>query len=221
MQPFRPVALADAVVALDLLGAEHEQALLLAASGARDTYGLTRVPATAEEMRAYIEVALAERARGVSLPFATRDAVTGRVVGSTRFMAIEHWTWPPHAGPLGAARQRSPEQVDAVEIGSTWLSPGAQRTAVNTHAKLLVLTHAFEAWEVHRVTLKTDARNARSRAAIERIRRPVGPATPSPLAHQPYSSAMAWDVDGIGGKRAPRAPRCSSGERSRPPKRGS
>jgi len=169
MQPFRPVALADAVVALDLLGTEHEQALLLAASGARDTYDLTRVPATAEETRAYIEVALAEQARGVSLPFATRDAVTGRVVGSTRFMAIEHWTWPPHAGPLGATRQRSPEQVDAVEIGSTWLAPGAQRTAINTHAKLLMLTHAFETWEVHRVTLKTDARNARSRAAIERI----------------------------------------------------
>jgi RimJ/RimL family protein N-acetyltransferase len=165
MQPFGPVALADPVVALDPLGAGHEPALLRAASGSRDTYGLTRVPATAEETRAYVEVALDEQARGVSLPFATRDARTGRVVGSTRFMAIEHWKWPP----VGSARQRGPGQVDAVEIGSTWLAPEAQRTAINTHAKLLMLTHAFEAWEVHRVTLKTDARNVRSRAAIERI----------------------------------------------------
>ena len=61
------------------------------------------------------------------------------------------------------------ETPDAVEIGSTWLAPSAQRTAINTHAKLLMLTHAFEAWAVLRVTLKTDARNLRSRAAIERI----------------------------------------------------
>jgi RimJ/RimL family protein N-acetyltransferase len=56
-----------------------------------------------------------------------------------------------------------------VEIGSTWLTEEAQRTAVNTHAKLLMLTHAFEGWEVRRVMLKTDARNMRSRTAIERL----------------------------------------------------
>ena len=55
------------------------------------------------------------------------------------------------------------------EIGSTWLTPAAQRTPVNTEAKLLMLTHAFEVWRVQRVSLKTDARNARSRAAIERL----------------------------------------------------
>jgi RimJ/RimL family protein N-acetyltransferase len=56
-----------------------------------------------------------------------------------------------------------------VEIGGTWLAPSAQRTAINTEAKLLMLTHAFETWRVHRVSLKTDARNARSRAAILRL----------------------------------------------------
>jgi RimJ/RimL family protein N-acetyltransferase len=80
-------------------------------------------------------------------------------------MTIERWPWPPGYRAL----QRSPEHADAVEIGSTWLTPDAQRTAINTHAKLLMLTHAFEAWCVHRVSLKTDARNTRSRNAIQRI----------------------------------------------------
>lgn len=58
---------------------------------------------------------------------------------------------------------------DAIEIGWTWLAPSAQRTPVNTEAKHLMLALAFERWKVHRVTLKTDERNARSRANIERI----------------------------------------------------
>jgi RimJ/RimL family protein N-acetyltransferase len=58
---------------------------------------------------------------------------------------------------------------DVVDIGFTWLARSAQRTPVNTEAKLLMMGHAFEVWEVHRVALQTDVRNARSRAAIERI----------------------------------------------------
>ncbi|MEY2973809.1 MAG: hypothetical protein RIR49_229, partial [Actinomycetota bacterium] len=58
---------------------------------------------------------------------------------------------------------------DAVEIGGTWLTPSAQRTGANTDAKLLMLAHAFDVLAVHRVTIKTDARNARSRANIERV----------------------------------------------------
>jgi N-acetyltransferase len=54
-------------------------------------------------------------------------------------------------------------------VGATWLAHDAQRTALNTEAKLLMLSHAFEQWGVHRVTIKTDVRNARSRAAIERL----------------------------------------------------
>jgi RimJ/RimL family protein N-acetyltransferase len=165
MQPIAPVRLVDGVVSLEPLSPEHVAALWAAASGPRDTFALTRVPASLEEVRAYVDDALAELARGASVPFVTRDVRAERVVGSTRFMTIERWKWPPrHAGnerPAGCA--------DALEIGATWLAPGAQRTAVNTHAKLLMLTHAFEVWSVRRVMLKTDARNARSRAAMERV----------------------------------------------------
>ena len=58
---------------------------------------------------------------------------------------------------------------DVVDIGFTWLAGSAQRTPVNTEAKLLMMTHAFEVWRVHRVALQTDVRNKRSWAAIERI----------------------------------------------------
>jgi RimJ/RimL family protein N-acetyltransferase len=73
------------------------------------------------------------------------------------------WQWPP-----GASHQRN-GIPDVVDIGFTWLAGPAQRTHVNTEAKLLMMTHAFEVWEVHRVALQTDVRNKRSWAAIERI----------------------------------------------------
>jgi RimJ/RimL family protein N-acetyltransferase len=167
MEPLAPndsVHLADGVVSLEPLTLEDVSDLLAAATGARETYALTRVPGTLEAMRDYVEGALGEQARGLSVPFATRDARTGRAVGSTRFMNIERWTWP-----VPSALQRGATFPDAVEIGSTWLAPAAQRTGINTHAKLLMLTCAFERWEVRRVTLKTDARNVRSRTAIERL----------------------------------------------------
>ena len=97
------------------------------------------------------------------MPFATVDKVRARVVGSTRFGNIECWSWP------GAPVEPLPHGPDAVEIGWTWLAASAQRTYVNSEAKLLMLGHAFDVWRVRRVTLKTDARNARSRANIERI----------------------------------------------------
>jgi RimJ/RimL family protein N-acetyltransferase len=165
MLPLQPVTLSDDVVVLEPLSQDHADDLLTAASARRDTYGLTRVPDSAEAMHAYVQLGLSEQARGLSIPFVTRDARTQRILGSTRFMNIERWTWPPPGSPL----QRTSEQADAVEIGSTWLTHDAQRTAVNTHAKRLMLTHAFEGWEVRRVTLKTDARNLRSRTAIERL----------------------------------------------------
>ena len=87
----------------------------------------------------------------------------GQVVGSTRFYRMEHWQWPPE----------SPHQrhglPDVTDLGHSWLTPSAQRTAVNTETKLLLLTHALEDWAVHRVGLRTDVRNTRSRAALERI----------------------------------------------------
>ena len=103
-----------------------------------------------EEMAAYINTALEEQERGVSLPFALLEKATGRAIGSTRYGNIER------------AHHR-------VEIGWTWVARDWQRTAVNTEAKYLLLRHAFETLGCMRVELKTDSLNARSRAAILRI----------------------------------------------------
>lgn len=105
---------------------------------------------TTEDMQSYIQAALDEQARGVSLPFATVEKASGKAIGSTRF------------GNIDAANKR-------VEIGWTWIAPGWQRTFVNTEAKYLMLKHAFETWRCNRVEFKTDALNERSRNAILRI----------------------------------------------------
>ncbi len=105
---------------------------------------------TRDEFARRIEEALAEEARGTLLPFVTVLAADGSLAGETRFLNIA----PEH---------------DRVEIGSTWVAPAWQRSAVNTEAKLLMLRHAFETWGCRRVELKTDALNARSRAAILRL----------------------------------------------------
>ena len=159
-----PVRLEGEHVRLDPLSLEHTAPLLAAASGSRESYGYTLVPGNEHEVARYIEEALAARDAGRALPFATVDRASGRVVGSTRFGNIEFWAWAP-----GSPHQRGEEVPDVVEIGWTWLASEAQRTAVNTEAKLLMLRHAFERWRVHRVSLMTDARNARSRAAILRL----------------------------------------------------
>ena len=105
---------------------------------------------TAEEMAAYIETALQEQKRGVSLPFAILEKASGRVIGSTRYGNIDR----PH---------------HRVEIGWTWVAREWQRTSVNTEAKYLLLRHAFESLGCIRVELKTDSLNEKSRAAILRI----------------------------------------------------
>jgi RimJ/RimL family protein N-acetyltransferase len=159
-----PVVLEGRVVRLEPLTAAHAADLVAAASGRRDTYGLTWVPGSLSEAAAYIDAALGEQTARRSLPFVTVDRARGRVVGSTRFLNIEYWTWPP-----GNPHQRGAERPDAVEIGATWLAADAQRTSINTEAKLLMLEHAFDRWRVHRVSLMTDARNERSRNAIMRL----------------------------------------------------
>jgi len=165
LPPLPPVTLRGRCVRLEPLSADHADALWAAVAHVpRETFALSCLPATPEEMRAYVAAALAGAATGAALPFATVDARAERVVGCTRFGNVERWTWSP-----GHAQQRGHDRPDAVEIGWTWLTPAAQRTAVNTEAKLLMLTHAFEGWGCHRVTLKTDARNVRSRTAIERL----------------------------------------------------
>lgn len=102
------------------------------------------------DMRAFVQAALAEQAAGTALPFATIEQAGGRVVGCTRFLNIER-------------RHRR------VEIGYTWVARAWQRTAVNTEAKLLMLTHAFETLGCIRVEFKTDSLNLASRAAILRL----------------------------------------------------
>jgi N-acetyltransferase len=152
-----PVVLSGTHVRLEPLVAAHVPGLLAAAGDDRATYGYTPVPATEEAMRAYVEESLAEQAVGNELPFALVEPGSERVLGTTRFLDIGYW---PDA---------EPGIPSVVEIGATWLTSSAQRTPVNTEAKLLLLTHAFDTWRVHRVSLKTDARNERSRRAIERI----------------------------------------------------
>ena len=159
-----PVTLEGRWVRLEPLGRSHAAGVLAAASGSRDTYGFTLVPGTAAETAAYIDTVLGEQEAGRALPFATVDRARGVVVGCTRLFNIEFWPWPP-----GNANQRGPERPDVVEIGWTWLAAAAQRTPINTEAKLLMLAHAFDHWRVHRVSLMTDARNQRSRNAIMRL----------------------------------------------------
>jgi RimJ/RimL family protein N-acetyltransferase len=155
-------------VRLEPLSLDHAAPLAQAAAESRESYGFTRVPADLAAMTSYIEAALADRRTGLALPFAVCDRDSQAVVGSTRFLDLDYWSWPP-AWPPGRTTPRPDAVPTVAEIGSTWLAASAQRTGCNREAKLLMLGHAFDAWGVLRVTLKTDSRNARSRRAIERI----------------------------------------------------
>lgn len=148
--PLRPVALTGAHVRLEPLVPAHADALW---EVARDPalWTLSTPPVRSRaDFDAYLAQAWRDTEHGSTLTFATCSRSTGAVVGSTRFAAYA----PEHA---------------RVEIGWTWIARGWQRTAVNTEAKLLMLAHAFETLGVERVELKTDALNARSRAAITRL----------------------------------------------------
>lgn len=162
------VTLEGRLVALEPLCLDHVDELAAAAAEDRTTYGYTHVPAGREEAVAYVEQAIDARSTGRQLAFAVRRLSTGRIAGSTRFMDLDVFTWPPpflKSGP--APTDERPPSV--AEIGSTWYAASAQRTGVNTECKLLMLEHTFDRWHALRVSLKTDARNERSRAAIERL----------------------------------------------------
>ena len=150
-------------VRLEPLSLRHVDALVAASAGDPSLYQWSPVPQTKAEAASYIETAIAWQEAGKAVPFATVRAEDDVVIGSTRFFDIERWAWPP-----GHARHGR-KDPDACEIGYTWLARSAIRTPSNTEAKLLMLTHAFETWQVLRVCLHTDVRNQRSRAAIERI----------------------------------------------------
>ena len=145
-----PVVLEGTHVRLEPMTPAHADGLVAAArDGELWTIRVTNVPPP-DGMAAEIDDALAAAARGEQLPLVTIDRTSGAVIGSTRFRAID--------------------VVDRrVEIGSTWLAASRQRTAANTEAKLLMLTHAFETWGCERVEFLTDALNERSRTAIARL----------------------------------------------------
>jgi RimJ/RimL family protein N-acetyltransferase len=157
------LALSGKHVRLEPLDHSHVDGLAAAAAVDRSLYQWSPIPNGKAEAINYVDTALAWLNAGTALPFATVRIEDGVVIGSTRFFNLERWAWPP--GHVRHGRSAP----DACEIGYTWLTRSAIRTPANTEAKLLMLTYAFETWEVLRVCLHTDVRNQRSRAAIERI----------------------------------------------------
>jgi RimJ/RimL family protein N-acetyltransferase len=150
-------------IRLEPLDLRHLHGLVIASAGNPELYQWSAVPQSPEAVATYIEAALALREAGTGFAFATVRIADGTIIGSTRYFDMDRWNWP-----AGHARQGNPHP-DVCEIGYTWLTRSAIRTAANTEAKLMMLTHAFESWKMVRVCLHTDARNERSRAAMERI----------------------------------------------------
>jgi RimJ/RimL family protein N-acetyltransferase len=145
-----PVTLRGGRVRLEPLSIDHVESLCRVGLEPDLWRWIPTAVSTAEEMHAYVASALEEQRRGVSLPFAIVEQGSNLVIGSTRYANIE------------PADRR-------IEIGWTWLTSTHQRTGANTEAKLLLLTHAFEALGAIRVEFKTDALNQVSRRAILRL----------------------------------------------------
>ena len=150
-------------IRLEPLEGRHIDGLVSAAGSDAELYRWSPVPRGTAEATKYVDTALAWQSAGTAVPFAIVREQDGIVLGSTRFWNLERWAWPQGHPMHGRG------VPDACEIGYSWLARSAIRTAANTEAKLLMLTHAFEVWNVLRVCFHTDARNARSRAALERI----------------------------------------------------
>jgi N-acetyltransferase len=145
-----PITLEGTIVRLEPLAMHHLEELARVGLDPDLWRWVPNQVRTEEDLAAYIQTALEERERGVSMPFAVIERASGQAIGSTRYGNIER------------AHKR-------LEIGWTWYGKAFQRTGVNTESKLLLLTHAFETLGANRVELKTDALNERSRAAILRI----------------------------------------------------
>jgi RimJ/RimL family protein N-acetyltransferase len=147
-----PLTLEGSVVRL--VPIRHDHAELFCEAAKNDLENIFRwIPypmRTVADFQRLVEKAFEEQERGESVVFATIERSSEKVIGSTRFMNIDR------------VNRR-------VEIGSTWIAPAWQRTAINTEAKYLMLRHAFEVWHCIRVELKTDALNQKSRNAILRI----------------------------------------------------
>ncbi len=172
------------------LSAEHVEPLSRAASLDRSTFDLAPVPRDHAETQRYVASALSELAAYRAVPYVVEHE--GAIVGAYRLMSLEWWTWrdgPVHVA--GDPRVCPSDAPDVVEIGHAWLVPSVQRTAVNTRVALRLMEHAFDVWRVHRLVLKTDARNARSRGAIERL---GGQLEGIVRAHSPAADGVIRDV---------------------------
>lgn len=145
-----PVTLEGEIVRLEPLALAHAAAL--AEAGLHpELWRLQPEPVeSADDMRRFVERALAGQAAGACLPFAIVRRADGQVIGATRYMDIAL----PHK---------------RLEIGATWLTPASQRSGANTEAKYLLLQHAFETIGIMRVVFKTEVTNLQSRQAILRI----------------------------------------------------
>lgn len=142
-------------VQLEQLSLDFAEELVRAGGEDRSSYAWTPVPPTVEGMQRYISGLLGEQRARNAVPFVQRRLSDGALVGCTRYLRLEWWG--------------GRDLPDEVEIGGTWLAASAQRTALNTEAKYLLLTNAFEQWDVHRVSICTDSRNTQSRTAIVRL----------------------------------------------------
>ena len=148
--PLRPIVLEGDFVRLEPMTLEHHAGLSAIGLDPEIWRFTLVVVQTPEEMRGYMDAALELQRGGTTLPFVTIERSSGQIVGSTRF------------GNYDPANRR-------IEIGWTWIAPRWQRTAINTEAKYLMLSHAFEKLHCVRVELKTDVLNTRSRKAMLRI----------------------------------------------------
>ena len=148
--PFSVPVLEGALLRLEPLSVDHAPALASAAEEDRRSYEYTLVP-RAHQVGEYVAAQLTRVEQGL-VPFAQIRRGDGRAVGCTAYWDPRYW----------------PDRNDlrAIEIGFTWLAASAQRSGINTEAKLLLMTFAFETLGVARIDLKTDARNERSRQAI-------------------------------------------------------
>ena len=145
-----PVTLTGRYLRLEPLALEHAAALAAAGDDPAVWAWYTHSGQGLERTRRWVQEAVEGQAAGRFLPFVQRDLASGRIVGSTRYMAID-----------GPNRR--------VEIGWTWLAPAFQRTAANTESKYLLLRHAFETLGLIRVEFKTDSLNQASRRALAGI----------------------------------------------------
>lgn len=145
-----PVVLEGKHVKLDPMRVDHLPALCEVGLTDGIWKWTNNIVTEAADLERYVRAALADRDLGLALPFVTIDRASGKIVGSTRFGNIDRFN-------------------RKAEIGWTWVNPQWQRTAINSEAKLLMLTHAFEVWKCIRVEFKTDSNNKQSQKAIKRL----------------------------------------------------